>query len=230
MAQRSQNPFKLDNLESRLLLHGGHGGAVPHFVHNNATGGAATHVELGDLGGGFGEGCGDGLGLFFPMSPNATVQADVTQLRNDSKTLRTDLKALSSTDRATLHTDKEAIETAIEALSTTLQPLKQTLRTDLKTWRATIQADRKQLRADTKAGLDTTADKTKLESDQALGYAAILADQANIAKVVDNDPGVIAARAKLASDLPTISKDLDTLKTDQATLNADVLSQLQSGT
>ena len=98
----------------------------------------------------------------------------------------------------------------------------------MNTWRATIRTDQRTLRTDTRNGVDTTANTAKLKSDQATGLMAITADKAAITAVVSVDAGVVAAKAKLASDLPTIAAAEALVQTDVTQLITDVQAQLNS--
>jgi hypothetical protein len=169
---------------------------------------------LGMLGGYFVE--------FIPATVSSTVQGDLTKLQTDQKTLASDIKALTKTEKVTLTKDEKAIAAAIQAIASTLAPLETTLKTDAKTWAATLRKDQLAIRKDRKNASALAADKTQLASDENSAFAAIVKDEGAIASAINTNSGVITAREKLATDLPTIGTAEATIQSDQSQLVADV--------
>jgi chromosome segregation ATPase len=191
----------MESLESRRLLHG-----------------FGAELALGVFGlGGEGD-------VFHAASTNPAIKADLTQIRTDSKTLGTDLKALTAAQKTTLQTDLKAIRTAVKtALGTTaVKTLETKLQTDTVSARTTIFNDLKAIRADAGNATKLAADKTMLAADEKAADNTLDADQAAIVTAINNDAGVKAAKATLATDLPTIAKDLNTLQADKTKLHSDI--------
>lgn len=159
--------------------------------------------------------------VHIPNPPSAAVQADLDKIKADRAKLATDSKAL----RSTLRADQKAVRAAIAALDTQLAPLRATLKADAKAAFSTIRIDLKQLRADRRAGLDTTADKAKLEADQAAAKAKLQADRDAIQAIIDADKGVQAAKAKLTTDSKPITNDKLALAADLKQLKTDIAAQ-----
>ena len=168
-----------------------------------------------------------GLGgwLFHHLpASDAAVKADLAKIKTDQQRLLTDEKALART----LQADRQAIQTAIKALAPKLTPLQATLKNDIAKWQATIFADFKAIGADRGNATKETADHAKLKADLTAAATAIKADQTAIQNLINKDPGVIAARAKLTTDSKPITTDKATLAADFTQLQKDLKAQYGS--
>ncbi len=171
---------------------------------------------------------GASIGLFASALTNATVLADLVQLRSDADTLKSAIKGLSKAGTATLKADEKGIATAIKAMSGTLAPGKKTLKTDAARDAALLKADQK---AVAKVGSNATAlaaARAKLATDRAAAYAALSADVDALKSLIDANAGVTAAQAKLATDLPTVATAQTAVESDASQLQTDIGTALSA--
>ncbi|HEX4794085.1 MAG TPA: hypothetical protein VH370_09850 [Humisphaera sp.] len=157
-------------------------------------------------------------------APDAAVKADLAKIQTDQQKFLTDQKTLAPT----LTADRLAVQTAIKALAPKLTPLQTTLKNDITKWQATILADFTAIRTDRGNATKETADQTKLKTDLTAAATAIKADQTAIQNLIDKDPGVIAARAKLTADSKALATDKATLAADFTQLQKDLKAQYGS--
>src|SRR5439155_8005292 len=152
-----------------------------------------------------------------PFADDPTIQADLAQLRDDTRQFHKDRRSTTQTlrdDHQALETELQALKESDSNLDTELQSVKDKLRTD-------IQARNKALRADFQALENGTADERdavhqdiiQLRKDRAAGDdAAVTADKAQL----KTDRQALADAAKPFQD--TITADRSKWKT---TINAD---------
>lgn len=152
-----------------------------------------------------------------PFADDPTIQADLAQLRDDTRQFHKDRRSTTQT----LRDDHEAIETELQALKesdsnleTELQPVKDQLRADIK-------ARNKALRADYQALEDGTADERETVHQDII--------QLRKDRAAGDDTAVTADKAKLTTDRQALADAAkpfqDTIKADRSkwktTINAD---------
>ena len=157
---------------------------------------------------------------------DSAILGDVTGIVAAQNRLNSDTKALSKTEKATLKADNKAIASAIKAMNTTLLPLEKTLKADAAKYAVTLKADLKAISKNKKNATALAAAKAQLASDAATAFSGVVTDGNAIESAIQGNSVVVTARAKLTTDLPTISSDQSAIISDQSQLVSDIKASL----
>jgi hypothetical protein len=151
--------------------------------------------------------------------PNPVIQADYAKIKQDVQSLQSDQKMLAPT----LQSDEQAIRTAL-ANSQAGQAAKAQLQADETTWWTTLQGDWKAVTAATDPSTRGAA-LQQLRSDFSSALKVFHTDVQAISTAINNDPTVLAAKAKYQSDAAPLAADQSKLQADYAQLAKDLNSQ-----